>query len=76
MPKLPSITSRAVTSFLRAHGFLLDHATGSHFVFYRPVDSRRAVVPRHPRDIPVGTLLALLREAGFSRDELIDFLQK
>src|SRR5713101_6659424 len=37
------------------------------------VSRRRAVVPRHNRDIPKGTLLSLLREAGFTRDELIGF---
>jgi hypothetical protein len=33
------------------------------------------VVPRHNRDIPKGTLLALLGEAGFTREELIEFLE-
>jgi hypothetical protein len=32
------------------------------------------VVPRHSRDLPKGTLMSLLREAGFMREELIDFL--
>jgi hypothetical protein len=35
----------------------------------------RAVVPRHNRDIPKGTLFSLLREGGFTRDELLNFLQ-
>jgi hypothetical protein len=32
------------------------------------------VVPHHNRDMPKGTLMSLLREAGFSREELIAFL--
>ncbi|MBI4165277.1 MAG: hypothetical protein HY508_06030 [Acidobacteria bacterium] len=35
----------------------------------------RAVIPRHNRNMPKGTLLALLREAGFTREQLIDFLE-
>jgi predicted RNA binding protein YcfA (HicA-like mRNA interferase family) len=49
--------------------------SGSHFIFYHPVSKRRAVVPRHNRDMPKGTLLSLLREAGFTRDDIIVFLE-
>lgn len=36
---------------------------------------RRAVVSQHNREIPKGTLVSLLREAGFTREELIEFLE-
>jgi predicted RNA binding protein YcfA (HicA-like mRNA interferase family) len=75
MPKLPAVKAREVIRFLKQNGFLLDHTSGSHFIFYNPASKRRAVVPQHNRDLPKGTLLSLLREAGFSRGELIDFLQ-
>lgn len=75
MPRLPSVRPRAVIRFLERHGFILDHTSGSHFIFYHPNSRRRAVVPRHNRDMPKGTLLALLREAGFTRQELVEFLQ-
>jgi predicted RNA binding protein YcfA (HicA-like mRNA interferase family) len=75
MPKLPAVKPREVIQFLEQNGFILDHASGSHFIFYNPTSKRRAVVPRHNHDLPNGTLLSLLREAGFSRSELIDFLE-
>jgi predicted RNA binding protein YcfA (HicA-like mRNA interferase family) len=75
MPKLPAVKSREVIRFLEQNGFILDHASGSHFIFYHPTSKRRAVVAQHNRDIPKGTLLSLLREAGFSRADLIDFLE-
>jgi predicted RNA binding protein YcfA (HicA-like mRNA interferase family) len=75
MPKLPAVKPREVIRFLERNGFELDHASGSHFVYYHPVSKRRAVVPKHNRDMPKGTLLSLLREAGFTRENLIDFLQ-
>jgi hypothetical protein len=31
-------------------------------------------VPSHNRDLPKGTLMSLLREAGFEREQLVDFL--
>jgi predicted RNA binding protein YcfA (HicA-like mRNA interferase family) len=75
MPKLPAVKPREVIRFLEENGFVLDHATGSHFIFYNSISRRRAVVPQHSRDIPKGTLLSLLREAGFSRAEFISFLE-
>jgi len=75
MPKLPAVRPREVIKFLERNGFVLDHTSGSHFVFYHPVSKRRAVVPKHNRDMPKGTLFSLLREAGFTREELIAFME-
>src|SRR5579864_4840930 len=33
MPKLPAIRPRVVIQFLERHGFILDHTSGSHFIF-------------------------------------------
>lgn len=74
MPKLPALKPRHVIRFLEQNGFALDHTSASHFIFYHPASHRRAVVPSHNRDLPKGTLMSLLREAGFSREALIDFL--
>jgi predicted RNA binding protein YcfA (HicA-like mRNA interferase family) len=74
MPKLPAIKPRQLIRFLEQTGFVLDHTSGSHFIFYHPTTRRRAVVPNHNRDLPKGTLMSLLREAGFTREELLDFL--
>jgi predicted RNA binding protein YcfA (HicA-like mRNA interferase family) len=74
MSKLPAVKPRDIAKFLEKHGFVLDHVSGSHFIYYHPTKKHRAVVPRHNRDLPKGTLLSLLREAGFTRDDLIDFL--
>lgn len=74
MPKLPAVKPRQIRRFLESNGFILDHTSGSHLIFYNPASRRRAVVPQHNRDMPKGTLVSLLREAGFSREELIDFL--
>ncbi|MGB2603641.1 MAG: type II toxin-antitoxin system HicA family toxin [Candidatus Sulfotelmatobacter sp.] len=74
MAKLPSVKSRQIVRFLEQNGFVLDHTSGSHFIYYHPTSRRRAVVPSHNRDLPKGTLLSLLREAGFTREELVQFL--
>jgi predicted RNA binding protein YcfA (HicA-like mRNA interferase family) len=75
MPKLPAVKPRDIVKFLERNGFVLDHTSGSHYIYYHPSSKRRAVVPQHNRDIPKGTLISLLKEAGFTREALIDFLQ-
>jgi hypothetical protein len=38
---------------------------------YRHAETRRmVVVPFHKKDLPKGTLLEILRQAGFSREEI------
>ena len=75
MPKLPVVKPREIAKFLEGNGFVLDHVSGSHHVYYQPTSKRRAVVPQHNREIPKGTLMSLLSEAGFTREALIAFLQ-
>ena len=66
---------RDLAKFLRAKGFVLDHVSGSHFVFYHPDQKRRAVVPTHHRDIPKGTFFSILREAGHEREDVLNFFR-
>lgn len=66
MPKLPRLTPRKVIAILKRNGFVLDHATGSHFVFYHPKTKKRVTVAYHTKDIPSGTLHSILKQAGLS----------
>lgn len=70
MPKLPRLTPRKIIAILKRHGFTLDHTTGSHFVFYHSQTNRRVTVAYHAKDSPLGTLLAILKQAGISKEEL------
>lgn len=71
MPKLPALTSKQLLKKLKKLGFVKDHASGSHIIMYHPQTNRRAVVPFHLKDLPKGTLSAILRESGINRDELL-----
>jgi predicted RNA binding protein YcfA (HicA-like mRNA interferase family) len=70
MSKLPVISSKKLAKFLEKLGFRQDHVTGSHFIFYNSKTNKRAVVPRHTKDLPKGTLLSILREAGVVKEEI------
>lgn len=71
MPKLPPMTPKKLLSKLKKIGFGIDHTTGSHIILYNEKTRRRAVVPQHLSDIPKGTLLSILREAGITREEIL-----
>ena len=64
MPKLPSLTAEKVIKVLLTNGFILDHQTGSHRVYYNKETKKRVIVPYHKKELPRGTLFSILKEAG------------
>jgi predicted RNA binding protein YcfA (HicA-like mRNA interferase family) len=74
MPKLPSLTHQKIIKALEKKGFVLDRIKGSHHIYYHLETKKRAVVPLHKRDLPKGTLLEIIKQAGISKEELRDLL--
>ena len=71
MSKIPALTSQKVIRILRQRGFILDHSSGSHMIYYHPETKRRVTVPFHRRDIPRGTLMSILKQAGIEREDVV-----
>ena len=71
MSSLPVLKPSDVIRKLRKAGFVFDrHAKGSHEIWLNPDTRKRTVVPNHPgKDIPKGTLRAIIQQAGFTVDE-------
>jgi len=76
MPKFPSLTAKKLISFLKKQGFGIDHTSGSHMILYRSTDKKRTTVPFHTKDLPKGTIFAILREAGYSRNDYLKITKK
>lgn len=76
MSRLPNITPKKLVQFFEDEGFKLDHATGSHHVYYHLNTRKRAVIPMHTKDLPKGTLLAILRQNGYTKDDLSKWLHR
>jgi len=55
---------------VNGHSFILDRTKGSHHVYYNPATRRRVTVPLHSKELPKGTLIEILKQAGISREEL------
>jgi predicted RNA binding protein YcfA (HicA-like mRNA interferase family) len=71
MPKLPVLKPKEVIKRFEKLGFIIDRQSGSYVILYHPKDKIRAVIPLHLKDIKKGTLLAILRESGISRDDFL-----
>lgn len=76
--RLPSLSSQKIIHALRKNGF--DEAPhrgkGSHRAFAK-IDSAgrtRLVIVPHGKDIPRGTLLAILEQAGLNREEFLKLI--
>ncbi len=68
MPKLPRISGPEIVRALQRLGFEVARQRGSHVVMRRGASG--CVVPNH-REVKVGTLAGLLRQAGVSAEEFI-----
>ena len=68
MPKLPHISGPEAVRALQRLGFEVVRQKGSHIVMRR--GSSGCIVPNH-REIKIGTLAGVLRQAGISGDEFI-----
>jgi len=73
--RLPSLSSTQIIRVLRKAGFqeAPDRGRGSHraFVKREPTGKTRLVIVPYGKDIPRGTLVAIVDQAGLSRDEFL-----
>lgn len=75
MPKLPVVSGRKVAKALLLFGYDFDHQTGSHIILrQKEYPHRRITVPNH-QVIAKGTLNAIMKQAGLTREELLDSLK-
>ncbi|NES21969.1 MAG: type II toxin-antitoxin system HicA family toxin [Symploca sp. SIO3E6] len=75
MPKMPRISSREAIRALERLGFEQVRQTGSHVVMKKETEEGEVgcVVPVH-RELKVGTLSGILKQAQVTVEELIESL--
>jgi predicted RNA binding protein YcfA (HicA-like mRNA interferase family) len=73
--RLPATTGQGVLRVLERAGFYVHHTKGSHHSLRHPAKPElRVVVPVHKKDLPLGTLRSIIKQAGLSEDEFIKLL--
>jgi predicted RNA binding protein YcfA (HicA-like mRNA interferase family) len=71
MPRLVRISYRELASKLKRAGYR-EIRTSRHPVYYLAEKDITVPVPRHPGDVPIGTLRAIVREMDMSVEEFND----
>jgi predicted RNA binding protein YcfA (HicA-like mRNA interferase family) len=72
--ELPSLKPRELVAALERAGFLLKRQTGSHAVLYKTGFPRPISIPIHPKEMPKGTLRAIIRQANLTIDDFLGLL--
>lgn len=71
MPKLPSFKPKELIKKFEKAGYVIDRQKGSHVILYNLKRERRLTIPLHVKDLPKGTLLSIIRQAGLTREEFL-----
>ncbi|MEK6981648.1 MAG: type II toxin-antitoxin system HicA family toxin [Candidatus Micrarchaeota archaeon] len=71
--KLPIVSGLEVIKILGKLGFRQLDQTGSHVIMFREDEKGkfRPVVPLH-RELAIGTLLSIIKQANLTRDEFLE----
>ncbi len=59
-----NFTPKKLIKLLRKNGFHFVRQNGSHSIFKNFDTKRKVVVPIHSKDVPKGTSIAILKDAG------------
>ena len=78
MPEPPLLRPRQVIKILEGEGFRWRNSRGTDRVYKRVTESgsRTVTVPTHPKQIARGTLRSLLRQAGWTREEFLELVER
>jgi len=75
--KLPIVSSDDVIRVLKKRGFSYapKRGKGSHMAFYKEKEGKKwlVIVPKR-KEIPRGTLISIIDQAGLTRDEFLKLL--
>jgi predicted RNA binding protein YcfA (HicA-like mRNA interferase family) len=72
---VPHVSGKRLLRALERAGFEQTHVRGSHHYLRRPDGKGLVVIPVHGnRDLPTGTLGAILKQADLTLDDLAELL--
>lgn len=74
MSRLPACNPREVVAILKRMGFVEHHQKGSHLFLWHPQSHLMTTVPQHPGNLKMGTLRAIIKQAGMTEEQFIGML--
>lgn len=72
---LPALKAKEVVAALEKAGFIIKRQSGSHVIMFSPAIKRPLTIPLHSKDLPTGTLHAIIRQANLTIDEFMEFIK-
>ncbi len=72
--RLPAVRPRDVIRALERVGWEAQRQRGSHVSLKKQGVAFIVTVPQHRRDLPRGTLAAIIKDAGLTIDEFVSLL--
>jgi len=72
--RLPAIKPSKAIRALEKAGWRVHRQKGSHVSMYKEGASELVVIPMHKKDLPKGTLRAILEDAGLTIDQFFELL--
>ena len=72
--KLPAVRPDQLVRVLQQKGWQLDRIRGSHYIMKNPEMRRVVPIPVHSKELKTGTLVAIMRSAEISREDLRNLL--
>lgn len=78
MAKLPCCSGKEVLNVLLKEGFSIKRQRGSHVILSKARDEKHlyVTIPLHAnKDIPPGTLLSIIRQAGMKKEEFMELFE-
>ncbi len=73
MPKLKPTKPKELVRVLKGVGFIEARTKGSHLIMKKSKDYL-VVIPLHNKEIPTGTLLAIISDAGLNKEDFLKLL--
>jgi predicted RNA binding protein YcfA (HicA-like mRNA interferase family) len=68
---MKSVSGKTLCKILERRGWVKKRVKGSHHIYFNPTAQKIITVPVHSnRDIPVGTLRSLMRDADLTEADL------
>lgn len=59
------MNSKDIIKKLKAEGWVLHHVKGDHHQFKHPTNAAKVTVPHPKKDLPIGTVRSIYRQAGW-----------
>lgn len=59
------MNSKDIIKRLKDEGWVLHHVKGDHHQFKHPIQATKVTVPHPKKDLPIGTVRNIYRQAGW-----------